>query len=130
MKVCTKAQCEQHVGQWVRFQTPYGQHIGRIERVTADQAIVVSPRPYVPSHLAQPVSVDDETKLDMALAFWAGAGSPRAGYGGGYGMGPGRTGGGYGNGAGRPGAYGWGYGWQRWAVSFLIIYALWGLWFW
>lgn len=121
--MCTKAQCEQHVGQWIQFRTPYGQHIGRIEHVTSDAAIVVSPSHYVPRHLAKPVSADDESKLDMALAFWAGGGYPRAGYGG-------AAGSGYGAGPGRANGYGWGYGWQRWAVSFLIIYALWGLWFW
>ncbi|MCI0184544.1 hypothetical protein [Sulfoacidibacillus ferrooxidans] len=117
--MCTKAQCEQHVGQWIQFRTLYGHHIGRIEHVTANAAIVVSPSQYVPQHLAKPVTADDESKLDMVLAFWPGGGYPRVGYGG-------ATGSGYGIRSGQVN----GYGWQRWAVSFLIIYALWGLWFW
>jgi hypothetical protein len=29
------------------------------------------------------------------------------------------------------GGYGaWGFGWARWAVAFLIIFVLFGLWFW
>lgn len=111
--MCSRAQCQQHVGQWIQFRTPYGQHIGQVERVTADQAIILSPRQYVPRHLAQPVSADEESRLDLALAFWGGRG--------GYGMGAGGAG---------AGGYGFGYGWQRWAVSFLVIYALFGLWFW
>lgn len=117
--MCTRAQCQQHVGRWIQFRTPYGQHVGMVERVTADQAIVLSPRHLVPQHLASPVSQSDEDKLDLALAFWGG-GYPSAG------AGP-RTG--YGYGAGR-GIGGYAGGWQRWAVSFLIIYALFGLWAW
>ncbi|MCY0900912.1 MAG: hypothetical protein OWU32_01835 [Firmicutes bacterium] len=126
--MCTKAQCEQHVGQWVQFRTPYGHHIGLVERISGNEAIVVSPRQYVPAQFARTVNQSDEDKLDVALAFWGGGGYPRAGFGGGPRVG-------YGAGAvGRPGGYGgyggYGFGWQRWAVSFLIIYALWGLLLW
>lgn len=121
--MCTRAECEGHVGQWVHFRTKYGYHVGLVERVTKDSAIVLSPRQHIPARLATlDVNSDDAERLDLALA-WGGfgrGGYPGAGYGGGAG--------GYG---GRGGYGGWGgYGWGRWAVSFLIIYALWGLWLW
>jgi len=111
--MCTRLDCTQHVGKWVHFQTAYGYHRGIIERVTANQAIVISPRHYIPTQLASE-SIDDEQKLDLALV-WGGFGgaAARPGYG--------RYGGGYG---------GYGFGWARWAVSFLVIYALWGLLVW
>lgn len=127
--MCTKAQCEQHLGKMVQFRTPYGHHIGMIEQVTANQVIVLTPKRFAPSHLSRPVNLSDEDKLDVALAFWGG-GYPRAGFGPGAGAGyrygyggPGRP---VGNMGGRAG-YGWGGNWQRWAVSFLVIYVLWGL---
>lgn len=77
-----------------------------MERVTNHSAIMLSPRQYVPVQFASAdVGEDEFAKLDAALIGY--------GYGGGYR--------GYG---------GVGYGWQRWAVSFLIIYALWGLLLW
>ncbi|MCL6592727.1 MAG: hypothetical protein K6T31_02005 [Alicyclobacillus sp.] len=104
--MCTRADCEKFVGQWVRFRTPYGEHMGLLERVTPRAAIVLSPRQYVPAQWAQAPSLPDgeAARLDAVLAW----GAPGA----------------FGYGAG------WGWGWQRWAVSFLIIYALWGLLWW
>lgn len=132
--LCTRADCERHVGEWVRFRTKYGYHVGIVERVTKDSAIVMSPRQHIPTHLASAdVNADEMQRLDLALAWWGGGfgrgggGYPGAGYGGGA-PGAGAYGGGFG---GRGGYGGWGgYGWGRWAVSFLIIYALWGLWLW
>ncbi len=103
--MCTRAQCERHIGQWVQFRTSYGMHRGIIERVTSHSAIVVSPRQFVPAQLvSHEIGESDERKLDLALAQWGGYGGyPAGGYG------------------------GFGFGWRRWAVSFLVIYALWGL---
>ncbi len=109
--MCSKAECLRNVGRYVRFQTPYGYHEGVLERISGHNAVVLSPKRYIPAHLATDFLDQDETKrLDLALAY--------GGYGGGYGVGRGGYGG-YG---------GYGYGWGRWAVSFLIIYVLWGLW--
>lgn len=117
--MCTRQQCEAYVGQWVRFRTPYGAHQGMIERLTPSKAIIVSPRQYAPAQLiSDSVDVSDMEKLDVALA-WGRMGRGAVGY----------PGVGYG-GAGRYGGYGYGYGWARWAVSFLVIYALFGLWAW
>jgi len=117
--MCSRAECQRYVGQYVRFRSPYGYHEGIIERVSGNRAVVLSPRRYIPVQLAtETLDANDEKRLHVALAW--------GGYGGGYG---GR--GGYGGGYGGPGGYGyggWGYGWGRWAVSFLIIYLLWGLW--
>ncbi|MFD1677033.1 hypothetical protein [Alicyclobacillus fodiniaquatilis] len=119
--MCTKAECQRHVGQWVRFQTPYGHHQGIIERINGDKAIILSPKQYVPVQFASTdVCEDDMGKLDVALAWWGGAGrgypNGAAGYrGGAYGY---------------PGGYGYRGVWARWAVSFLVIYALWGLFLW
>ncbi|KPV45762.1 hypothetical protein AN477_02000 [Alicyclobacillus ferrooxydans] len=122
--MCTRADCERHVGQWVSFRTKYGYHVGLVERVTKDSAIVLSPRQHIPTHLASAdIRADDVERLDLALA-WGGfgrGGYPGSGFGGGA---PGA--GAYGGGFGGRGGYGWG----RWAVSFLIIYVLWGLWLW
>lgn len=121
----TRSEFEQHVGQWIRFRTKYGNHVGLVERVTNDSAIMISPRNQIPVNFAgDEVSNNELERLDLALAWWGGGGLGRGGYpGGGYGRGvPGA-------GAYRGGGYG-GYGWGRWAVSFLVIYALFGLWFW
>lgn len=117
--MCTRGECQRHVGQWIRFRTPYGVHKGVVERVTADSAIILSPRQYVPVQLASSdIGEDELQKLDIGLATY-GRGFVTAGY-------PG-----YGGGHAGPRGYGgWGYGWRRWAVSFLIIYALWGLLLW
>lgn len=79
-----------------------------MERVNHNNLIVLSPQKYIPVQLAKGSLEDDEVRrLDLALA-WGGYGGYGRGYGAGYG--------------------GWaGYGWGRWAVSFLVIYALWGL---
>ncbi|MBX6352966.1 MAG: hypothetical protein IRZ10_06480 [Thermoflavifilum sp.] len=105
------AQCKPYVGQWVRFRTPYGEHTGYVERITPTAMIVLSPRREIPVQLARD-SLEVQPAKDLTLAWWGGAGGWGApGYGYGYGFGP----------------YG---GWARWAVSFLIIYALWGLLWW
>lgn len=112
--MCSRTECMRHVGQYVRFTTPYGYHEGVIERVTNRQAIVLSPRRFIPAQLAADSrDADQAERLDLALC-WGGYGRYPA-YGGGYG----RAGYGYG---------GWGYGWGRWAVSWLVIFALFGLW--
>ncbi|MCF8563816.1 hypothetical protein LLE49_03560 [Alicyclobacillus tolerans] len=115
--MATKEQCEQYVGKWVNFRTRYGYHVGIVERVTDTDAIILSPRKFVPAHLQTRVSDEDSRKLDAALA-WGGGGGGYPG-GGAFGGRPGWGGGGY---------PAWGWGWGRWAVSFLIIYVLWGLW--
>ncbi|MCL6517282.1 hypothetical protein [Alicyclobacillus sp.] len=110
--MCTRAECEKYVGKWVGFRTKYGYHVGLIERVTPNAAIVLSPRQYIPKHVTTlAVSASDVEKLDLALAWGGFGGAPGAGYGG-------------------WGGWGWGWGWGRWAVAFLIIYVLWGLWWW
>lgn len=114
--MCTGAQCQRHIGKYVRFQTPYGYHEGVIERVNGNQVTILSPRHYIPTQLAsESLNLSSLNPLDLDLALvWGGFG--RGGLGRGY---AGSNQGGY-------GGYG-GYGWGRWAVSFLIIYALWGL---
>lgn len=122
--MCTRTMAESHIGQFVHFRTQYGYHQGIIEKVTNNQAIIVSPKQYVPAQLvSSTLDSNDMEKLDMALAFWVGPGM------GGYPGAAARRG--Y---AGAPGGYGMGYGmggygWARWAVSFLAIYVLFGL-FW
>ncbi|QSO46054.1 hypothetical protein [Alicyclobacillus mengziensis] len=112
MYVCTRAECLRYVGQYVQFQTQYGYHQGVIERVSGNRAVILSPRKYIPAQLiSEPLDDDEEKRLNLTLAWGGYGGGYRGGYGGGYG--------GYG-----------GYGWGRWAVSFLVIYALWGLLFW
>ena len=111
--MCSRTECLRYTGQYVGFRSPYGYHEGVIQGVRGNQAIVLSPRRYIPAQLAsESLDMDEEERLDLALAW---------GYRGGYG--------GYG-GRGGYGAYGggWGYGWGRWAVSWLVIYALFGLW--
>ncbi len=122
----TRAECEQYVGKWVHFRTKYGYHVGLIEKVSNDCAIVLSLRQHIPAQLVSTdVSADEMKRLDLALAWGGlGGGYPGAGYGAGA---PGA--GAYGGWGGR-GFGGWGWGWGRWAVSFLIIYVLWGLWWW
>lgn len=107
--MCSRAECQRYVGKYIRFQTPYGYHEGIVENVRGNQAIILSPRHYIPAQLvSDSVDADDMKRLDLALAW----GYPGGAFGGGY---------------GRRGYGGYGYGWGRWAVSFLIIYALWGL---
>ncbi|WP_026960943.1 hypothetical protein [Alicyclobacillus herbarius] len=108
--MCTRHDCERYVGQWVQFQTPYGVHRGIVERVTPRHAIVLSPRRYIPAQFAtETLPAEDVKRIDAVLAAGYGPYGP---YAGGYGR-------------GYPGAF-----WGRWAVSFLIIYALFGLGFW
>ncbi len=106
-----RADCQQYVGKYIRFRTPFGYHEGIIERIQGDQAVILSPRRYIPAQFATEYLDRDQVKrLELTQAF------------GGYG---GYTGGRYGTGRGYGG---WGgYAWGRWAVSFLIIYLLWGL---
>ncbi|WP_407655188.1 hypothetical protein [Alicyclobacillus dauci] len=119
--MCTRQDCERHIGKWVQFRTPYGYHQGMIERITKDdKVIILSPRRYAPASLiTAEVEGDEMQRLDLALAWYGRRpGYPAVGY-------PGGAVGGYGPG------YGYGaWGWSRWAVSFLVIYALLGLWFW
>lgn len=116
--MCSRGECMRYVGRYVRFSTPYGYHEGVIERVTRDQAIVMSPRKFIPVQMAsESVDADEVKRLDIALA-WGGHGGGYGGYGRGVAGAYGR--GGYGG--------GWGYGWGRWAVSWLVIFALFGLW--
>lgn len=112
--MCTRAECLGYVGRYVQFRTQYGYHQGVIERVSGNQAVILSPRKYIPAQLlSESLDEDEEKRLNVALAWggYGGGGGYRGGYGAGYG-------------------YGWGGGWARWAVSFLVIYALWGLFFW
>ncbi|GMA56058.1 hypothetical protein GCM10025858_05610 [Alicyclobacillus sacchari] len=79
--MCTKADCERYVGKMVGFRTKYGYHVGFVERVTHDSAVILSPRKYIPTEFASANVSDDELqRLDLALAQWGGA--PGAGYGG------------------------------------------------
>lgn len=108
--MCTRSQCEKHVGKWVKFRTPFGVHQGIIEEIRGDKAIILSPKQYVPKQVESiDVTPEELGKLDVALAYggYPGAGGAVGGHYGGYGY--------------------WGFGWSRWAVSFLIIYLLWGL---
>lgn len=114
--MCSRRECQRHIGQYVRFRTPHGLHEGVIEKISGNEAIVLSPRQFIPVQLASESVDDDEVRrLDIALA-WGGYGGGAGGARGPYGYG----------GYGGYGAYGWG----RWAVSFLIIYVLWGLLLW
>jgi hypothetical protein len=118
-----RADCQQYVGKYIRFRTPFGYHEGIIERIQGDQAVILSPRRYIPAQFATEYLDRDEVKrLELTQAFGGYTGGAYGNPGRGYG---GYPGGGYG--AGR-GYGGWGgYAWGRWAVSFLIIYLLWGL---
>lgn len=107
--MCSRAECQRYVGQYIRFRSPHGYHEGLVERVSGNRAVILSPRKFIPTQFAsESLDGDAETRLDLALAY------------GGYGGYGGRRGYGYGYG-------GYGYGWGRWAVSFLTIYVLWGL---
>jgi hypothetical protein len=113
----TRLDCQKYVGRWVRFRTPFGWHRGIIEDITDTHAVIVSPDKYVPAQLAsQKLTKDDLRKIDATFAFGsfggpAGVGVP------GYGMSVPGYGGFWG-----------GASWSRWAVAFLIIYLLFGLW--
>lgn len=99
-----RTEYQRHIGKYVRFRTPYGYHEGVIERIQGDQVIILSPQQYIPPKLAlEPLDAEEAKRLDLALTF-GGYGVAREGHG--------------------------GYGWGRWAISFLIIYLLWGLLLW
>lgn len=105
-----------YMGQWVRFQTPWGSHRGIIADVNQRAVLVRVPRGYVPAGLVSDTKAgDDEKNLDVALAQY--------GYYGGYrGYGAARGGWGY------PGYGGWYGGWWWWWLAFAWIFALAFLW--
>ncbi|GMA55726.1 hypothetical protein C7445_102294 [Alicyclobacillus sacchari] len=107
--MCTRAQCERAVGQWVRFQTPWGTHRGVVEQVTGNGVLVRVPRSYAPVGLA---SGSDEDRLDVTLAQW--------GYGYPYARPYGRW--------GYPGYGYWYGGWWWWWLAFAWIFWLAFLW--
>lgn len=109
--MCTMGQCRKSMGQWVRFQTPWGSHRGIVEDVNDRAVLMRVPRQYAPMGLASHNLSTDEQKLDVALAQWGGYG---AGYGGGYG----------GRRWGYPGYGAWGGGWWWWWLAFAWIFAL------
>jgi hypothetical protein len=120
--MCSQAECTRLIGQPVRFRTPYGLHHGVIERVTRDKAIIVSPIRYVPPQfqicsLSEDAIGAETQSLDVELA-WGGPVARGAYPGAGRGAAP------------MQGIAPYGYGYARWAVSFLIIFALFGLWAW
>lgn len=102
-----KSRYQRYVGKTVRFRTPYGVHKGIVERVTDNEVILLSPKTQIPKALSHTVLDSRVGAGDIALAY---GGAPGGAWGGGYAP--------------------WGFWWSRWAVSFLIIFALWGLWFW
>ncbi|WP_026975158.1 hypothetical protein [Alicyclobacillus contaminans] len=110
-------ECQRFVGRWVQFRTQYGCHLGYVERVSEDSMIVVTPQRYMPAALLSAATADGQTsRMDVSLTWGIPRSGPRR-----AGVGP------WGPNGGVPG-YGFGPApWYRWAVSFLIIYALWGL---
>ncbi len=128
--MCTMQQCQQYVGEWVRFQTPLGQHRGVVEQVRGDAALIRVPRTHAPLGLASlraQTDYSDEQKIDAVLAQWAfgGPGGP-----GGPGYRPGFGAPGYPPAYGPPG-YGagwWARGWWFWWIPFFAILALAFLW--
>ena len=109
--MCTMGQCQGHLGQWVQFETPWGQHHGVVEQVTAGGVLMRVPRQYAPVGIASLPSFSgqtDEQKLDVVLAQW-----------------------GYGPGYGAPG-YGyrawWAGAWLFWWLAFALILGLAFLW--
>ncbi len=126
MLLISKADFERYIGKWVRFRTPYGYHQGIVERVTEDSVVVVAPKQWIPVQLATEVQMSDLQKLDISTANLSGFGRPYGGYAGVpyAGMGPG-----YGFQGTSPRYGGFGpFGFARWSVAFLIIFALFGLW--
>lgn len=117
--MCARTDCARYMGQWVRFQTPWGMHRGVISAMNNRAVLIRVPRSYAPIQLAastKVLDVDDEKRLDLALA-WGRYG----GYGGGYGYGARR-------GWGAPGYGGWYGGWWWWWLAFAWIFALAFLW--
>ncbi len=111
--MCTRADCMRSMGQWVRFQTPWGIHRGIVMDVNQRAVLMRVPRQYAPVGLvksAQSEGQSDEQRLDLALAQY------------GYGRH------GYGRGWGYPGYYGWWGGWWWWWLAFAWIFALAFLW--
>ncbi|WDL96422.1 hypothetical protein [Alicyclobacillus sp. ALC3] len=102
--MCSRDDCSQAMGQWVRFQTRWGVHRGIVESVNQRAVLVRMPRQYAPVGLTSHSTAgetDDTSKLDIALAAWSGYG----GYGRGYGR-------------GAPGYGGWYGGWWWWWLAF------------
>lgn len=112
--MCTMGQCQQSIGNWVQFRTPWGNHQGIVESVNARAVLVRMPRQFAPSRLASGhlSGNSDEERLDVALAAY------------GY------------HGVGYPGYRAWGYpgygiwrgGWWWWWLAFAWVFALAFLW--
>ncbi|KPV44837.1 hypothetical protein [Alicyclobacillus ferrooxydans] len=121
--MCSRGDCIRYMGQWVRFQTPWGMHQGIVTDINNRGVLMLVPRRYAPTRLASAdkvIGVDDEQKLDLALAQWGYRGYGP--YGGGYGARAGYGGWGY------PGYGGWYGGWWWWWLAFAWIFALAFLW--
>lgn len=113
--MCTRGDCSRMMGQWVRFQTPWGMHRGIVTDVNQQAVLVRVPRQYAPSGLVSNnvnTLQSEEQRLDLALTSY--------GYYGGYGRGRGRW--------GYPGYGGWYGGWWWWWLAFAWIFALGFLW--
>ncbi|QSO52727.1 hypothetical protein JZ785_01995 [Alicyclobacillus curvatus] len=118
--MCTTSDCARYMGQWVRFQTPWGMHRGIVSSMNNSAVLVRVPRAYAPIGLATSSKVhenNDEQRLDLALAWGGGYG----GWGGGYRYGA-RAG------WGAPGYGRWAGGWWWWWLAFAWIFALAFLW--
>lgn len=116
--MCTMGQCKKSVGQWVRFQTPWGTHHGVVADVNQRAVLMRVPRQYAPTGLANHSQSSDDQKLDVALAQWGGY---RAGAYGGYPSG-------YSARWGYPGYGAWRGGFWWWWLAFAAILALALLW--
>ena len=124
-QVYSRGDCIRYMGQWVRFQTPWGMHQGIVTDINNRGVLMRVPRRYAPTGLASAdkvIGVDDEQKLDLALAQWGYRGYGYGPYGGGYGARAGYGGWGY------PGYGGWYGGWWWWWLAFAWIFALAFLW--
>lgn len=110
--MCHRSQCVHHMGNWVRFQTPWGVHQGIVTQVNQNAVLMRVPRQYAPMRLmshSEQTGVNDEQKLDLALTQY------------GYGYG-------YGGRWGYPGYGAWYGGWWWWWLAFAWIFALAFLW--
>lgn len=117
--MCTRGECVRYMGQWVRFETPWGVHRGVVTDINHRAVLVRVPRRYAPSGLVSNATnkdTSDEQRLDLALTQY--------GYGG-YGGYPGY--GGYGR-WGYPGYGGWYGGWWWWWLAFAWVFWLAFLW--
>jgi len=114
--MCTMDQCQNNVGNWVQFRTPWGAHRGMIQSVNSRGVLMKVPGQYAPVGLATyqgATNASDEEKLDIALAY---GGYPGYGAPGGYGPRPGYPG--YGVRPGYPGHGYWARGWWWWWLAF------------